>query len=126
MTPVEDRDEQATRIERTLFTRNEQGHSDPWRRHRFCGFCARNVRLWLLIFCIEAQTIVATGRGEPACYSRLSTVLFVGVHVQFWYEESEQGRRFHRTMERMRGRIYEDEFTGCPTAVTSSSNCAAR
>ena len=36
--------------------------------------------------------------------------------MQFWYEESEQGRRFHRTLERMRGRIYEDDSTGLPNS----------
>jgi PleD family two-component response regulator len=44
------------------------------------------------------------------------TLLFVGVHAQFWYEESEQGQRFRRTIERMRGRIYEDEVTGLPNS----------
>lgn len=72
--------------------------------------------LWLLIFCIEAQTIVATGTGANLIVIAASTALFAGVHIQFWYEESEQGRRFHRAMERMRGRIYEDEFTGLPNS----------
>lgn len=72
--------------------------------------------LWLLIFCVEAQTIIATGTGANLIVIAASTALFAGVHIQFWYEESEQGRRFHRAMERMRGRIYEDEFTGLPNS----------
>ena len=72
--------------------------------------------VWLVIFCIEAQAIVAARAGANVLVLALSTVLFVGVHVQFWYEESEQGRRFHRTVERMRGRIYEDDDTGMPNS----------
>ncbi|MEO9255411.1 MAG: diguanylate cyclase [Tepidiformaceae bacterium] len=72
--------------------------------------------IWLLVFCIEAQTIVSHRGGASWLILFLSTLLFVGVHVQFWYEESEQGRRFHRTMERMRGRIYEDDSTGLPNS----------
>ncbi len=73
--------------------------------------------LWLLIFCIEAVNLVVTSGGNAHwLILALSTLLFVGVHVQFWYEESEQGRRFHRTIERMRGRIYEDELTGLPNS----------
>jgi GGDEF domain-containing protein len=46
----------------------------------------------------------------------LATALFAAVHIQFWYEDSEQGRRFHRAVERMRGRIYEDSETGLPNS----------
>ena len=72
--------------------------------------------LWLMIFCVEAMNIVTAGGSAHWLVLGLSTALFVGVHVQFWYEESEQGRRFHRTIERMRGRIYEDEVTGLPNS----------
>lgn len=72
--------------------------------------------VWVLVFCVQAQTLVSTGSGANWMVMLLSTLLFAGVHVQFWYEESEQGRRFHRTMERMRGRIYEDDDTGLPNS----------
>jgi GGDEF domain-containing protein len=72
--------------------------------------------VWLLAFCIEAQAIIAGQDGASLIVLGLSTLLFVGVHMQFWYEESEQGRRFHRTVERMRGRIYEDDSTGLPNS----------
>lgn len=71
--------------------------------------------LWVIIFCVEAQTIVA-GNNSNYLIIMLSTVLFVAVHIQFWYEESEQGRRFHRTLDRMRGRVYEDDETGLPNS----------
>lgn len=67
--------------------------------------------LWLLIFSVEATTIVSTGSGGNWAILLLSTALFAGVHVQFWYEESDQGRRFHHAIERMRGRMYEDDAT---------------
>lgn len=72
--------------------------------------------LWLLVFCIEGMNLVTAGGNAHWLVLGLSTLLFAGVHVQFWYEESEQGRRFHRTIERMRGRIYEDELTGLPNS----------
>ena len=64
---------------------------------------------------MEAQTIISGG-GSNFLVIGLSTLLFAGVHVQFWYEESEQGRRFHRALDRMRGRIYEDDATGLPNS----------
>lgn len=72
--------------------------------------------LFFTIFVIEAVTIVNTGEALNWLIAILSTVLFVGVHVQFWYEESEQGRRLHHAIERMRGRIYEDDSTGLPNS----------
>lgn len=72
--------------------------------------------VWVVVFCVEAQAIVAAQAGANMLVLALSTILFVGVHVQFWYEESEQGRRFHRGVERMRGRIYEDDDTGLPNS----------
>jgi GGDEF domain-containing protein len=72
--------------------------------------------VWLLIFCIEAQTVVSSRGNANILLLLLSTALFAGVHLQFWYEESEQGQRFHRTIERMRGRIYEDDATGLPNS----------
>jgi GGDEF domain-containing protein len=73
--------------------------------------------LWLLIFCVQAQAAISNGLGGSNLLIALAgTVLFAGVHLQFWYEESEQGRRFHRALDRMRGRIYEDDTTGLPNS----------
>ena len=72
--------------------------------------------VWLIVFCIELQTLVSTGTLRHWFVLVLSTGLFIAAHMQFWYEESEQGRRFHRTLEKMRGRIYEDEETGLPNS----------
>lgn len=72
--------------------------------------------IWLLVFVVEAQTVVSARGGANLLVLVLSTMLFAGVHLQFWYEESEQGRRFHHSVERMRGRIYEDEATGLPNS----------
>ncbi|MGE5596242.1 MAG: GGDEF domain-containing protein [Hyphomicrobiales bacterium] len=71
--------------------------------------------LWFIIFCAEAVT-VASGESASKLVMVLSTLLFAGVHIQFWYEESEQGRRVHHALERMRGRIYEDDLTGLPNS----------
>ena len=40
--------------------------------------------LWIIIFCVEALTIVS-GNGSNFLVIGLSTLLFAGVHVQFWY-----------------------------------------
>jgi GGDEF domain-containing protein len=71
--------------------------------------------LWFIIFCAQAVT-VASGEDGHWLVLGLSTALFFGVHVQFWYEESEQGRRVHYAFERMRGRLYEDDTTGLPNS----------
>jgi GGDEF domain-containing protein len=75
-----------------------------------------SLALWLVIFAFEAQTVVSSGSRGNFLVLALSTVLFAGIHAQFWYEQSEQGRRFHRALDRMRGRIYEDELTGLPNS----------
>jgi GGDEF domain-containing protein len=75
-----------------------------------------SLSLWLVIFAFEAQTVVASGGRGNFLVLGLSTALFAGIHAQFWYEQSEQGRRFHRALDRMRGRIYEDEMTGLPNS----------
>jgi len=72
--------------------------------------------VWILVFCVEAQTIVSTGASANILVLLLSSAVFGIVHVQFWYEESEQGRRFHRAVERVRGRVYEDDSTGLPNS----------
>lgn len=72
--------------------------------------------LWILIFAVQVQQVSASQSEANWFVLFLSTLLFGGVHVQFWYEESEQGRRFHRTLDRMRGQIYEDDSTGLPNS----------
>ena len=72
--------------------------------------------LWLVVFSIEAQTLVSTGAPRHLIAVVLTTGLFVAAHVQFWYEESEQGRRFHHAVEKLRGRVYEDDDTGLPNS----------
>ncbi len=72
--------------------------------------------VWLLVFCVQAQTVIARGGGTNWFVLGFTTILFAGVHLQFWYEESEQGRRFHRALDRLRGRIYEDEVTNLPNS----------
>jgi GGDEF domain-containing protein len=72
--------------------------------------------LWVIAFCGEMLTIVSTGQGSTWLVLAFITILFAAVHLQFWYEESEQGHRFHRTVDRMRGRLYEDELTGLPNS----------
>ena len=72
--------------------------------------------LWLIIFAFEVQTVITTGGSGNMLILAVSTLLFAGIHAQFWYEQSEQGRRFHRALDRMRGRIYEDDQTGLPNS----------
>ncbi len=72
--------------------------------------------LWLVIFCVQVQAVVSGGESVSWLLLGLSTALFAGVHLQYWYEDSEQGRRFHHAVERMRGRIYEDDQTGLPNS----------
>ena len=72
--------------------------------------------LWLIVFCIQMLTVASGGASVSWLLLALSTALFAGVHIQYWYEDSEQGRRFHHAVERMRGRIYEDDQTGLPNS----------
>lgn len=72
--------------------------------------------LWFIVFIVQVMAVISTGQGVGLLVLGLCTVLFTGVHLQFWYEESEQGRRFHHAFERFRGRIYEDETTGLPNS----------
>ena len=74
------------------------------------------VLLWLVVFAIQGYAIVVGGGTFSWVALVLSTVLFVGVQGQAWYEESEQGRRFHRSLERLRGQIYEDTATSLPNS----------
>lgn len=75
-----------------------------------------SLALWLVIFAFELQTAISTGGRGNMLILGVSTLLFVAIHAQFWYEQSEQGRRFHRALDRMRGRIYEDDQTGLPNS----------
>ncbi len=98
-------------------TSNEQGEFGSVEASPILRFIRPTaLAVWVLVFCVQAQTVVSTGGGGNWMILLLSTGLFAGVHAQFWYEESEQGRRFHRAMERMRGRIYEDDDTGLPNS----------
>lgn len=72
--------------------------------------------LWFIIFAATVQTIIATGETSGLFFLVLATALFAAVHTQFWYEESERGRRVHYAIDRMRGRIYEDELTSLPNS----------
>lgn len=71
--------------------------------------------LWIVVFAAQFQAVVS---GAPVQWMLLglTTMLFVGVHLRFWYEESERGRQVHRAIDKMRGRIYEDEPTGLPNS----------
>ncbi len=72
--------------------------------------------LWFIVFCVQAVSLASTGEGANGILLALTTFLFVAVHVQFWYEESEQGAKVHTALERMRGKMYEDEITGLPNS----------
>ncbi len=72
--------------------------------------------LWIVIFAASIQAIVATGEMSGLFILLIATGLFASVHFQFWYEESDRGRRVHHAIERMRGRIYEDDLTSLPNS----------
>lgn len=72
--------------------------------------------IWFIIFAASLQTVVVTGDMSSMLVLVLATFLFAAVHVQFWYEESDRGRRVHHAIERMRGRIYEDDLTSLPNS----------
>ncbi|MFN0147117.1 MAG: GGDEF domain-containing protein [Dehalococcoidia bacterium] len=72
--------------------------------------------LWFIVTAAEAIALVTTGEIGNLYIALLFTGLFAVVHLQFWWEESEQGRRVARSVERARGKIYEDEATGLPNS----------
>ncbi len=72
--------------------------------------------LWILIFCGQLIATISSGSEGNWLLLLATTALFAGVHIQFWYEESDQGLRFKRTLNRMRGRMYEDDLTGLPNS----------
>lgn len=72
--------------------------------------------LWCVLTAGQAIALVTTGKGASWTIVFLSTLVFAAVHVQFWYEESEQGRKLHYAVDRVRGRIYEDDSTGLPNS----------
>ena len=72
------------------------------------------VVLWVVIFLSQFQAVVS--RSSPNWLILiLITALFAGVHLRFWYGESERDRRV-RAIDRARGRVYEDELTGLPNS----------
>ena len=71
--------------------------------------------LWLIVFAIQIHAATTTA-GMNWIILLMSTALFAGVHIQFWLEESDQGRRVREGFERMRGQIYEDDETGLPNS----------
>jgi GGDEF domain-containing protein len=100
-----------------FFTSNDQGEMGSVETPPILRFLRPGTfALWFIIFCGELLTMSATGESLNWAILALSTALFAGVHIQFWYEESEQGRRFHYAIDRMRGRMYEDEATGLPNS----------
>ncbi len=72
--------------------------------------------MWIVLTVAQGFAIVGGGEKDIWLTLFLTTLLFVGVHVQFWYEESDQGQRFRKTVDRMRGSIYEDDLTGLPNS----------
>jgi GGDEF domain-containing protein len=72
--------------------------------------------LWVILTFAQLAAMLAGADEDILLTLVLTTLLFVGVHIQFWYEESDQGLRFRRTMDKMRGSIYEDEMTGLPNS----------
>jgi GGDEF domain-containing protein len=72
--------------------------------------------MWVVLTVAEVVAIASNGEGGAWLLVGLSTLLFAGVHLQFWYEESERGRHFAHTVDRIRGRIYEDDTTGLPNS----------
>ena len=72
--------------------------------------------LWIVIFAASIQAIVATGEMSGLFILLIATGLFASVHFQFWYEESDQGARLKRSLDKMRGSIYEDDVTGLPNS----------
>ena len=72
--------------------------------------------LWVILTIAETASILIHGQGGAWLILVLSTLLFIGVHLQFWYEESERGRHVHQALDRIRGRIYEDDTTGLPNS----------
>ncbi|MGD9933643.1 MAG: GGDEF domain-containing protein [Dehalococcoidia bacterium] len=72
--------------------------------------------LWFVLTLVQAVAIFSGGQKDILVTLFLTTALFVGVHVQFWYEESDQGARLKRSLDKMRGSIYEDDLTGLPNS----------
>ncbi len=72
--------------------------------------------LWLIISIVQLGAILNGAGSGLWVLGLLTTALFAAVHVQFWYEESEQGQRVHFAMDKMRGSLYEDDLTGLPNS----------
>jgi len=72
--------------------------------------------MWIVLTIAQGAAILSGGGEDIWVTLFLTTLLFVGVHIQFWYEESDQGQRLRKTFDTMRGSIYEDETTGLPNS----------
>ncbi len=72
--------------------------------------------LWCVITAAQGIAMITTGEGVNLIVVLFSTLIFGAVHIQFWYEESEQGRKLHYAMDRVRGKVYEDDSTGLPNS----------
>lgn len=72
--------------------------------------------LWIVLACAQMFAVLSGAGGTVWLMLVISTALFIGVHLQFWYEESEQGQSLRRSLEKVRGTIYEDEHTGLPNS----------
>lgn len=72
--------------------------------------------LWLVVFAIQVHAAATTSTGINWILLTMTTMLFAGVHAQFWLDESDQGRRAREGFEKMRGQIYEDDDTGLPNS----------
>lgn len=72
--------------------------------------------MWIILTIAQGFAILGGGENDIWLTLFLTTLLFIGVHVQFWYEESDQGQRLKKAVDRMRGSIYEDELTGLPNS----------
>lgn len=72
--------------------------------------------LWLLVTIIQVAAIAGGGGESLWLIGLMTTGLFAAVHIQFWFEESDQGHRVRFTMDKMRGSLYEDELTNLPNS----------
>jgi GGDEF domain-containing protein len=72
--------------------------------------------LWAALAAIQLVAVL-NGKGDQNWLTLLaSTALFVAVHLQFWFEESDNGQQATQALDKMRGTIYEDELTGLPNS----------
>ncbi len=77
--------------------------------------------LWLAVFAVHVYAAATSSAGFSWLVLLMTTLLFAGVHAQFWLEESEQGRKVREGFERMRGQIYEDDASQQPSLCVSTA-----